>query len=146
MHCYNWQGTLPWHASGRSASQVCCTAGTELQLHEPTVERMRENYSKRGVELNEARLRMATLPAAAEVMHATHLRILMMCLYRCQGDHCAVFRARNASVTEVQHMKVVRAGDEELCRCLPGRLGCHALPPCLFLTTEACSVCAVLVI
>lgn len=42
-------------------------AGTELQLHEPTVQRMREHYSKRGVELNEARLRMATLPAGAEV-------------------------------------------------------------------------------
>ena len=50
-----------------------CIAGTELQLHEPTVERMRENYSKRGVELNEARLRMATLPAAAEVMPAIDL-------------------------------------------------------------------------
>ena len=36
-------------------------AGTELQLHEPTVQRMQEHYSKRGVELNEARLRMATL-------------------------------------------------------------------------------------
>ena len=43
-------------------------AGTELQLHEPTVQRMQEHYSKRGVELNEARLRMATLPAGAEVM------------------------------------------------------------------------------
>lgn len=38
-----------------------------LELHQPTVERMRENYSKRGIELNEARLRMATLPKESEV-------------------------------------------------------------------------------
>ena len=29
-----------------------------LQLHEPTVARMRESYAARGMELNEARLRM----------------------------------------------------------------------------------------
>lgn len=32
--------------------------GVELRLHEPTVERMRVSYSARGMELNEARLRM----------------------------------------------------------------------------------------
>ena len=37
-------------------------------MHEPTVERMREAYTKRGVELNAARLRMATLPLPAEVL------------------------------------------------------------------------------
>ena len=38
-----------------------------LQRHEPTIERMRENYSKRGLELNDARLRMATIPSPAQV-------------------------------------------------------------------------------
>ena len=32
------------------------------------MERMREHYGKRGVELNQARLRMATLPATAQVL------------------------------------------------------------------------------
>jgi len=32
--------------------------GAKLELHQPTVERMRESYAKRGMELNEARLRM----------------------------------------------------------------------------------------
>ena len=36
---------------------------------------MREHYGKRGVELNEARLRMATLPAGAEVMPTACCRI-----------------------------------------------------------------------
>ena len=42
-------------------------AGVPLEVHAPTVARMREHYGKRGVELNDARLRMATLPASAEV-------------------------------------------------------------------------------
>lgn len=42
-------------------------AGVPLELHEPTAARMREHYGARGVELNQARLRMATLPATAEV-------------------------------------------------------------------------------
>lgn len=42
-----------------------CT-GAKLRLHEPTVARMRQSYEKRGVELNEARLRMATLPDPAD--------------------------------------------------------------------------------
>lgn len=37
-------------------------------MHQPTVARMQEHYTKRGVELNSARLRMATLPAPAEVL------------------------------------------------------------------------------
>jgi molybdenum cofactor synthesis domain-containing protein len=36
--------------------------GLGLGLHAPTVARMRPHYEKRGVELNAARLRMATLP------------------------------------------------------------------------------------
>ncbi|GLC39458.1 hypothetical protein PLESTM_000899900 [Pleodorina starrii] len=42
--------------------------GVSLQLHEPTVERMRVSYTARGLELNEARLRMATLPTPSEVL------------------------------------------------------------------------------
>ncbi|EFJ40156.1 hypothetical protein VOLCADRAFT_120055 [Volvox carteri f. nagariensis] len=42
--------------------------GVSLQLHEPTVERMRVSYSARGLELNDARLRMATLPTPSEVL------------------------------------------------------------------------------
>lgn len=36
--------------------------GLGLRLHAPTVDRMRPHYEKRNVELNAARLRMATLP------------------------------------------------------------------------------------
>jgi molybdopterin-biosynthesis enzyme MoeA-like protein len=39
----------------------------ELEQHGPTVALMQEHYEKRGVELNAARLRMACLPAGAEV-------------------------------------------------------------------------------
>ena len=46
---------------------VMFVAGVGLELHGPTVERMKENYSKRGVELNDARLRMAKLPQTAQV-------------------------------------------------------------------------------
>ncbi len=44
----------------------CRIADMKLQRHEPTIERMKEHYSKRGLELNEARLRMATLPSPAQ--------------------------------------------------------------------------------
>lgn len=53
---------------------LCWDTGTRLELHEPTVQRMREHYGKRGIELNEARLRMATLPAGAEVPTADQLQ------------------------------------------------------------------------
>lgn len=33
-----------------------------LEVHGPTLERMQEHYKARGIELNAARLRMATLP------------------------------------------------------------------------------------
>lgn len=44
--------------SGRCAVCVLKNAGVKLELHAPTVERMRESYAKRGMELNDARLRM----------------------------------------------------------------------------------------
>lgn len=40
--------------------------GVQLQIHEPTVQKMKEAYAKRGLELNAARLRMATLPSPAD--------------------------------------------------------------------------------
>lgn len=51
-------------------------SGVGLELHQPTVERMKENYSKRGVELNEARLRMAKLPQTAEVLSSYTYQLL----------------------------------------------------------------------
>ena len=42
-------------------------AGTELQVHAPTRQRMQDHYGPRGLEINEARLRMATLPSPGEV-------------------------------------------------------------------------------
>ncbi|GAB4821923.1 hypothetical protein N2152v2_008969 [Parachlorella kessleri] len=45
----------------------------KLALHQPTVERMQEHYTRRGVELNEARLRMATLPEGSEVLYTEGL-------------------------------------------------------------------------
>lgn len=44
------------------------SAGASLEMHQPTVARMQEHYDKRGIELNSARLRMATLPTPAEVL------------------------------------------------------------------------------
>ena len=35
-------------------------------MHEPTRARMEENYAKRGIDINAARLRMATLPTSSE--------------------------------------------------------------------------------
>ena len=43
--------------------------GLRLQRHQPTIDRMLDHYGKRGLELNEARLRMATLPHPAQVGH-----------------------------------------------------------------------------
>lgn len=47
---------------------IAAAVGAKLELHEPTVARMRDSYQARGIELNEARLRMATLPSPAEVL------------------------------------------------------------------------------
>lgn len=57
-----------WQVVKASPAGCAARAGAQLQLHEPTVERMRESYAKRGMELNAARLRMATLPSPAEVL------------------------------------------------------------------------------
>ena len=46
---------------------ACCT-GVPVEVHEATAAKMRRHYDARGLELNAARLRMATLPATAEVM------------------------------------------------------------------------------
>lgn len=42
--------------------------GEQLKVHEPTVKLMQAHYTKTGKEVNEARLRMATLPEGAEVL------------------------------------------------------------------------------
>ena len=41
--------------------------GLSLAVHEPTVARMKVSYAARGLEVNAARLRMATLPTPSEV-------------------------------------------------------------------------------
>lgn len=43
-------------------SSIASALGLSLELHQPTVERMKAHYEQRGLELNEARLRMAQLP------------------------------------------------------------------------------------
>lgn len=65
-----WGGTDPWAGGAplppcvllmlwcRSLWVVVCGSGLRLQLHDPTVERMKLSYAARGLELNEARLRM----------------------------------------------------------------------------------------
>lgn len=51
----------------------------KLELHQPTVERMKVEYAKRGVELNAARLRMATLPAPSGA--PTYMGIMPIVLF-----------------------------------------------------------------
>ena len=46
---------------------MTCCAGVPVEVHEGTAAKMRQHYDARGLELNAARLRMATLPATAEV-------------------------------------------------------------------------------
>ena len=48
-----------------------------LEVHEPTVKLMREHYAKSGKEVNEARLRMATLPKGAQVCATMHNSVRM---------------------------------------------------------------------
>jgi molybdopterin-biosynthesis enzyme MoeA-like protein len=43
------------------------TVGVGCSLHEPTLKRMRKHYKQRGLEVNDARKRMATLPDTATV-------------------------------------------------------------------------------
>lgn len=61
-------GSVLVHCPCCNTSHQNLDVGVPLELHQPTVERMREHYGKRGVELNQARLRMATLPATAQVL------------------------------------------------------------------------------
>ena len=60
-------GIGPTH-DDKTYEAIAAAFDRALVRHAPTVQRMREHYDKRGVELNEARLRMATLPAPAEVL------------------------------------------------------------------------------
>ncbi len=50
---------------------IASAFGLSLELHAPTVERMRAHYAAQGKELNSARLRMATLPAGCTVHDTT---------------------------------------------------------------------------
>ncbi len=50
---------------------LVCSIGVQLKVHEPTVKLMQAHYTKTGKEVNEARLRMATLPEGAEVWSTT---------------------------------------------------------------------------
>lgn len=63
-----------------SYQAIASALGTTLELHAPTAERMREHYTARGVELNEARLRMARLPAGAEVLITPGLWVPLVAL------------------------------------------------------------------
>lgn len=47
---------------------IASAFSTKCVLHQPTLERMHEHYSGRGLEVNDARKRMATLPADSEVL------------------------------------------------------------------------------
>lgn len=51
--------------------RLVCSVGVQLKVHEPTVKLMQAHYAKTGKEVNEARLRMATLPEGAEVCSIT---------------------------------------------------------------------------
>lgn len=55
--------------------------GVSLQLHEPTVAKMRAHYASSGQELNAARLRMATLPQGAEVLDTPGLWVPLVNLH-----------------------------------------------------------------
>ncbi|KAI7841941.1 hypothetical protein COHA_004468 [Chlorella ohadii] len=61
---------------------IAAAFGCHLELHQPTVDRMQEHYDKRGVELNEARLRMARLPKddSVEVLFTPGLWVPLVCI------------------------------------------------------------------
>ena len=52
---------------------VARASGVGLELHAPTVAKMREHYEAQGKELTDARLRMATLPQGCEVLETPGL-------------------------------------------------------------------------
>ncbi|QDZ19975.1 FAD synthase [Chloropicon primus] len=60
-------GIGPTH-DDKTYSSIAKAFGVGLELHQPTVERMRTHYESQGKMLNEARLKMATLPEGSEVL------------------------------------------------------------------------------
>lgn len=46
---------------------VATACSTHCEVHKETLQRMQQHYTSRGVELNDARRRMATLPVGGEV-------------------------------------------------------------------------------
>ena len=45
----------------------------DLEVHQPTVDAMKAHYEPQGKEVNEARMRMATLPAGSQAsLHPIH--------------------------------------------------------------------------
>ena len=51
-------------------------------VHEPTVKLMQEHYARSGKEVNEARLRMATLPQDAEVNEAQTSKVTRLLILK----------------------------------------------------------------
>ncbi|KAK9839966.1 hypothetical protein WJX74_001201 [Apatococcus lobatus] len=55
--------------------------GVELEVHKPTVEAMKAHYEPQGKEVNESRLRMATIPIGSEVLTTPDLWVPMACIH-----------------------------------------------------------------
>lgn len=51
-----------------SYQAIAKALGLTIELHQPTVERMKVHYAQRNIELNESRLRMAQLPTPCTVL------------------------------------------------------------------------------
>ena len=52
-----------------SLTQATALLGASLEVDEGTVSLMKEDYGRRGIELNESRMKMATLPKPSEVCY-----------------------------------------------------------------------------